>query len=68
MPIPDNVPLDDDTAVRLAQLRRERDEVQASLPKHSVSAALLIRLEDLEEQIAALEAAYAVREDDPPAA
>ena len=44
---------------RLAQLRRERDEVEASLPAHSVPASMLIRLEGLEDEIAALEAALA---------
>lgn len=46
----------DDRAARLAALRRERDELAASLPAHSVPAAMLIRLEDLEDEIAALQA------------
>ncbi len=55
---------DDPRTARLAYLRRERDEVEASLPKHSVPASMLVRLEDLEEQIAALEVALNVRVDD----
>ena len=47
----------DDLAARLAALRREYDELAASLPAHSVRAAMLIRLEDLEDEIAALQAA-----------
>lgn len=42
---------------RLAQLERERAELVASLPKHSVPAATLIRIEDLDEEIAALRSA-----------
>lgn len=42
---------------QLAALRREYAEVEASLPKHSVPASMLIRLEELEDAIAALEAA-----------
>ncbi len=45
----------DDPAARLAQLRQERGELVASLPAHSLPAAMLIRLEDLDEEIAALE-------------
>ena len=49
----------DPRAEQLAALKRERDEVTASLPKHSVTAAMLVRLEDLDDEIAALEAAHA---------
>lgn len=57
----------DDPFARLEALQREYDEVRASLPKHSVPAALLIRLEDLEAQIDALRAALTsgASEDDP---
>jgi hypothetical protein len=46
----------DELLVQLAQLERERDEVAASLPAHSTPSALLMRLEDLDEVIAALRA------------
>ncbi len=45
----------DDLAVRLAQLQREHDEVEASLPAHSVPASMLIRLEELEDEIATVQ-------------
>ncbi len=45
----------DDPAARLAQLQQERAELVASLPAHSISVAMLIRLEDLDDAIAALE-------------
>ncbi len=44
----------------LAQLAREHDELIASLPRHSTSAAMLMRIEDLEEQINRLRAALGV--------
>jgi hypothetical protein len=46
----------DHRAARLAELERERRELAASLPAHSIPASLLIRLEDLEDEIAALRA------------
>jgi hypothetical protein len=46
----------DERTAHLAALEREYDERVASLPAHSVPAALLIRIEELEEQIAALRA------------
>jgi|GEM_PF-6594890 len=48
----------DDPVARLARLRQERAELVASLPAHSVPAAMLIRLEDLDEEIAALERSW----------
>jgi len=59
--------LSEDQNQRLEALQREYDEVRASLPKHSVPAAMLIRLEDLEAQIDALRAALAngVNDDSP---
>lgn len=51
-------------AARLAQLQREYDELRASLPAHSVPAAMLIRLEELEDEIAALRAARDRQDDD----
>ena len=47
---------EEDRAGRLAQLEREHRELVASLPAHSVPASLLIRIEELEEEIAALRA------------
>jgi hypothetical protein len=48
-------PYDEPTQTeRLAQLEREYAELEASLPAHSIPAAHLIRLEELEEEIAAL--------------
>lgn len=51
----------DDRADRLALLLRERDELRASLPAHSIPPAMLIRLDDLEDAIATLRAAIASR-------
>jgi hypothetical protein len=51
----------DPRAERLAALKREYAERRASLPAHSVSAAQLIRLEELEDEIAALRAEIASR-------
>lgn len=53
--MPDN-PTSDERASRLAALEREHAERVASLPAHSVPASLLIRIEELEDQIAALRA------------
>ena len=39
---------------RLAQLERERSNLQERLPKHSVPMAMMLRLEELEEEIANL--------------
>jgi hypothetical protein len=50
-----------DQAAQLAALEREHAEILASLPKHSVTAAQLIRIEELEEQIAALRTALGIR-------
>jgi uncharacterized protein YceH (UPF0502 family) len=41
---------------RIAQLEKEIAELKARLPKHSVPAAMIIELEDLEEEIEALRA------------
>jgi hypothetical protein len=46
---------DDTLKTRLDHLRKEYEELSASLPAHSVPAAMLIRLEELEDQIAELE-------------
>jgi TolA-binding protein len=39
----------------IQELREEIEEIKASLPAHSVQAASLIRLEELEERLAELE-------------
>ncbi|MEW6579315.1 MAG: hypothetical protein AB1435_08975 [Chloroflexota bacterium] len=49
---PDRSPAD--RAARLAALERERAELLASLPAHSLPPALLMRIEEIEEAIAAL--------------
>lgn len=54
----------DPRVARLIALRRERAEVEGSLPKHSVPAAMLVRLEDLDDEIAALEAELAASNGD----
>jgi hypothetical protein len=41
---------------RIAQLEKEIAELTARLPKHSVPAAMLIELEELEEELEALKA------------
>ena len=39
----------------IQQLREEIQEIKASLPAHSVQAAALLRLEELEERLEELE-------------
>jgi hypothetical protein len=41
---------------RISQLEKQIAELQARLPKHSVQAAMLIELEDLEDELARLKA------------
>jgi hypothetical protein len=41
---------------RIAQLEKEIEEVKARLPKHSVPPAMIIELEDLEDELATLKA------------
>jgi hypothetical protein len=41
---------------RIAQLEKEISELKARLPKHSVPAAMMIELEDLEEELEILRA------------
>ena len=43
-------------AERIAQLEKEIQEMEARLPKHSVPPAMLIELEDLEEELEMLKA------------
>lgn len=49
-------PTQDERAARLAMLARAHAELVASLPAHSIPASLLIRIEELEDEIAALRA------------
>ncbi len=41
---------------RIAQLKKQISELEARLPKHSVPAAMIIELEDLEEELEMLTA------------
>ena len=41
---------------RIARLEREIAELEARLPKHSVPAAMIIELEDLEDELESLTA------------
>jgi hypothetical protein len=50
---------------RLAALQREHDELVASLPRHTPRAMHLIRIEELEEEIASLQRLI-TRPDQPP--
>jgi hypothetical protein len=36
---------------RIAQLRKQINDLEARIPKHSVPAAMLIELEDLEDEL-----------------
>ena len=49
----------------LERLQRELEELTANLPAHSVPPAMLIRLEDLETEIADLQATVNARPDPP---
>lgn len=42
---------------RISEIEREIRELEGSLPAHSVPASMLIRLEELEEELDELEAA-----------
>ena len=41
---------------RVAQLEREIEQLKARLPKHSVPPAMIIELEDLEDELEMLKA------------
>ena len=43
--------MDDKKLERLKELQREHDELEASIPAHSMKASKLERLEDLEDEI-----------------
>ena len=45
----------EDNISRLVQLQRERDELVGSLPRHSVPPSMLVRIEELEEEIETLQ-------------
>jgi hypothetical protein len=45
-----------DNRARIAQLEQEIAELKGRLPKHSVPAAMIIELEELEEELDALRA------------
>ncbi len=53
-PAPDPARFPTNRAVRLAALEREHAELLARLPAHSLPPALLLRLDAIEEEIAAL--------------
>lgn len=58
-----------DRAERLNALRREWERLNDSLPAHSTPASMLIRLEELEDEISALEADVepsTAQKEDPP--
>ena len=42
---------------KLAELERELEQLKQQLPRHSISPSLLARIDELEEQIAALKEA-----------
>jgi BMFP domain-containing protein YqiC len=48
---------------RIAQLEKEIAELEARLPAHSVPAAMMIELEELEEELEALRARIAHEQD-----
>jgi len=41
---------------RISELEREIEELESSLPAHSVPASMLIRLEDMQEELDTLKA------------
>jgi hypothetical protein len=41
---------------RIAQLEKRIEELEARLPKHSVPAAMIIELEELEEELEVMKA------------
>ncbi len=45
-----------DRAAQIAALERDLAELEASMPAHSVPASLIIRIEELEDKLAALRA------------
>ena len=47
-----------DPLERIATLEKEVQELKASLPAHSLPPSMLIRLEELQEELEALQAAH----------
>ena len=54
----------EDLSERLQQLEREYAELEASIPAHSIKAAHLQRLEELEDEIADLKKEIAAKNKD----
>jgi hypothetical protein len=53
---------DQERAQRIAALTQELDNLKRSLPAHSLKPAMLIRIEELEEEIEALKRESARRD------
>jgi hypothetical protein len=53
---------DEEYAQRIDALTEELENLERSLPAHSLKPTLLIRIEDLEEQIEALQCGNVARE------
>jgi hypothetical protein len=49
---------------RLKKLQREYQEMESNLPAHSVPASMLLRLEELEDEIRALQSELALGDSD----
>ena len=47
--------LDDQVAQRIAKLKRRLADLQARLPAHSVPPAMLIEMEEIEDELARLQ-------------
>jgi hypothetical protein len=50
---------------RIAQVRAAIDELKARLPKHSVPPAMILELEELEDELKALQAGENLEPDGP---
>lgn len=46
------------TEQRIRELQKRLEDLRARLPKHSVPAAMILELETLEEELAALQAQF----------
>ena len=47
--------LDDQVAQRIAELKRQLADLQARLPAHSVPPAMLMEMEEIEDELARLQ-------------
>ena len=47
--------LDDQVAQRIAELKRQMADLQARLPAHSVPPAMLMEMEEIEDELARLQ-------------